>query len=69
MRKTMTGPYACAACGASFATEAELKQHGAMHQSAPSSAESPPSFACKACGASFGSETELKAHGAQAHRM
>lgn len=64
----MQGKLECPACGAAFATEVELKQHGAMHMSSPSGGAH-ASFACKACGAHFHSEPDLKAHAAEAHRM
>lgn len=65
----MPGPFACKACGASFATEAELKQHGAAHMGGAAAPASAPSFECKACGAHFPSEAELTQHGQQMHRM
>ena len=65
----MPNEFACPACGATFPTEAALRDHGS--QAHPMPATSPPhaSFDCKACGAHFHSEAELKQHGAQAHRM
>ncbi len=56
----------CPTCGATFANEAEWKQHGPVHMRAgPSSA----SLECKACGSLFGSEPELMAHSRGAHPM
>ena len=57
----------CPACGMTFASEAELRQHGAVH-SAPKAPSAPQGPSCPVCGASFGSPEELKAHAQQAHR-
>ena len=59
--------FECQACGMKFASEAELRQHGAVHMAPKPAAPQGPS--CPACGASFGSAEELKAHGRQAHGM
>ncbi len=56
--------YKCPACGATFATESELKEHGKNHMSA-----TPQQFKCPACGASFASQQELMEHKAKAHPM
>lgn len=57
----------CPACGVKFASEAELRQHGAVHASKPAAAPQKPS--CPVCGVAFNSPEELKAHGQQAHQM
>jgi DNA-directed RNA polymerase subunit RPC12/RpoP len=62
----MTDQYTCPACGAHFATEPELRQHGAMHRSGAQGG--PGSFVCTSCGARFRSGPELQAHAGQAHR-
>ncbi len=58
----------CPACGMKFASEAELRQHGAVH-AASKPAAAPPRPACPVCGMAFNSPEELKAHGQQAHKM
>ncbi len=51
-----------------FASEAELRQHGAVHM-APKAPAVPQGPSCPVCGMSFRSPEELKAHGQQAHTM
>jgi hypothetical protein len=60
----------CDACGITFATEAELREHGKRHAAGESHHEGHghPDYSC-GCGASFHSEVELKRHAAQAHGM
>lgn len=58
----------CPACGMKFASEAELRQHGAVHM-APKAPAAPRGPSCPVCGMSFRSPEEQKAHGQQAHKM
>lgn len=57
----------CQACGMKFGSEAELRQHAAVHMGPKPAAPQGPS--CAACGISFRSADELKAHGQQRHGM
>jgi ribosomal protein L40E len=59
--------FSCPSCGATFPTEAELKNHAAVHM--PGGKTSLQEFTCKACGARFPSEAELSAHERKAHPM
>ncbi len=66
----MASEFRCPMCGATFPSEAALKQHGAMHMGGSGgSPAASPGFACAACGAHFATEAELKAHGAKSHPM
>ncbi len=53
----------CETCGATFATEEELKEHEETHMT---KAES---FKCQACRATFGSQQLLEEHIREAHPM
>lgn len=57
--------YGCQACGMKFGSEAELRQHGAVHMASKPSAPAGPS--CPACGARFAGQDELRSHAAQSH--
>ncbi len=59
------GSFNCPACGATFSTEAELKEHGKMHMASKPAQQ----FKCSACGASFSTQQELMDHKAKAHPM
>ncbi len=59
--------FECQACGMKFASEAELRQHGAVHMGPKPAA--PKALSCAACGISFRNEDEMKAHGRQRHGM
>lgn len=56
----------CSACGMSFGSERELKEHDKMHMGGSAARQE---FRCNACGGDFQSEADLKAHSAKAHRM
>ena len=60
--------FECPACGMKFSSEAELRQHGAVH-SAPMAPAAPQGRSCPACGACFRSPEDLTAPAQQAHRM
>ena len=64
------GDFKCEACGKTFATKEDLKEHGKAHMS---SAALPPSaqeeFYCQACGKKFKTKEELAEHGREAHPM
>ncbi len=55
--------YECLACGMKFASEAELRRHGAVHTASKPSASQGPS--CAACSISFRNEDERRIHGRQ----
>ena len=55
----------CPACGATFATESELREHGKVHLSSKPEQQ----FKCPACGATFATQQELREHNAKAHPM
>ncbi|HII41064.1 MAG TPA: hypothetical protein HA326_07620 [Thermoplasmata archaeon] len=59
--------FECQACGMKFNSEAELRQHGAVHMAPKPAVPQGPS--CPACGVSFRSQDELKAHAQQHHGM
>lgn len=65
----MSSQFACSACGATFPTEAEMRQHGSTAHPMPAAPPSHASFDCKGCGTHFHTEAELKQHAAHAHPM
>jgi uncharacterized C2H2 Zn-finger protein len=64
------GDFTCEACGQTFATREDLKEHAKAHMS---SAAVPPSaeeeYYCKACGKKFKTKEELAEHAKEAHPM
>ena len=59
-----SGQFKCPTCGATFASQSELMEHGKKHMQVKPAEQ----FKCPACGATFASQQELADHKSKAHQ-